>query len=72
MKKFTFGANPYALLTRGRPAQPAPFTAAQLARIGIPARKIPRVQAELARLAPQLPDRAVQLKLAKEIAKQLL
>lgn len=72
MRKITFGCNPYALLRQGERRRPAPFTAAELARIGIPARKIPRVQAELARLAPQLPDRAVLLKLAKQIAKQLL
>lgn len=72
MKKFICGFGPGALGGRERQARDAPLTALRLARIGIPARKIPRVQAELARLAPQLPDRSVQLQLAKEIAKQLL
>ncbi len=72
MKQFAFGFGPKALRRRDGTPGPAPFTAGELARIGIPARKISRVQAELARLAPQLPNRAVLLKLAKEIAKQLL
>lgn len=73
MKKILYGFNPHRLRRlAGAPLGASPFTAAQLARIGIPAHKIPRVQEELARLAPTLPDRAVQLQLARRIAEQLL
>lgn len=48
-----------------------PVTAAELARIGIPARKIPRILrqlAELYRSTPALSSRKVMLHLAKSLA----
>ena len=48
-----------------------PVTAAELARIGIPARKIPRILrqlAELCRSTPALSSRRVMLRLAKSLA----
>lgn len=48
-----------------------PVTAAELARIGIPARKIPRILrqlAELCRSTPALSSRKVMLRLAKSLA----
>lgn len=48
-----------------------PVTAAELARIGIPARKIPRILrqlAELCRSTPALSSRKVMLHLAKSLA----
>lgn len=48
-----------------------PVTAAELARIGIPARKIPRILRQLAELCcstPALSSRKVMLRLAKSLA----
>ena len=48
-----------------------PVTAAELARIGIPARKIPRILrllVELCRSTPALSSRKVMLRLAKSLA----
>ena len=48
-----------------------PVTAAELARIGIPARKISRILrqlAELCRSTPSLSSRKVMLRLAKSLA----
>lgn len=48
-----------------------PVTAAELARIGIPARKIPRILRQLAKLCrstPALSSRKVMLRLAKSLA----
>lgn len=72
MAKFVWSIDPLAV-NRMRNAEDAPLTAAELAALDIPARKIPRVQAELARLnaAAQL-ERAVLPDLARQIARQLL
>lgn len=72
MKKQIYGFDPTALrrLTQ-EPAEP-PFTREELFRLGVPARKIPRVQEELARLAPRIRNRATLMKLARAIEKQLL
>ncbi len=77
MAKLIYGANARRLhqLTRPDETIATPLSAQELADLGIPARKIPRVQEEIARLALQdncLLDRAVLQKLAGEIAKQLL
>lgn len=73
MAKFVWSINPLAITRLGREAGPCPCTVAELARIGIPARKIPRVQAELTRLAADgRLDRPALLALAREIARQLL
>ena len=53
-------------------ANPFPPVMRALAALGIPERKIPRVQQELARLAPQLEDVLAMEALAKQIARQLL
>lgn len=68
---FVYGANPQPFRGPVRREIPLPVTVQELAKIGIPARKIPRVQDELRRLIvanPALCSRAVALALAKRIA----
>ena len=72
MKKLVYGFDPQALRTLGEEPAAPPMTDAALAALGIPERKIPRVQQELARLAPQLEDVLAMEELAKQIARQLL
>ena len=73
MATVLWGVDPLAASKLGRQPNQPPFTKKELARIGIPARKIDRVQAELARLtADQTLTREELAKLAKEIAKVLL
>lgn len=72
MKKLVYGFDPHALKTLTEESKTPPMTAASLAAMGIPERKIPRVQQELARLAPQMEDVLAMESLAKQIAKQLL
>ena len=50
MAKLIWGIDPLAVSRLGRTAKKPPFTKKELARIGIPAHKIPRVQEELERL----------------------
>lgn len=73
MAKFVWSIDPLAVNRMRNAEKDAPLTAAELAALDIPARKIPRVQAELARLnaAAQL-ERAVLPDLARQIARQLL
>ena len=74
MANIVWGVDPLAAskLGRGEDLKP-PFTIKELARIGIPARKIPRVQQELARLtADKTLTRAELAALAKQIAGLLL
>ena len=73
MAKFIWSIDPLAVTRLGQKTGRPPCNAAELARIGIPARKIPRVQAELARLAADdRLDRPALLALAQKIADQLL
>ena len=51
MAKLIWSLAPLAVSRQGRAAKKPPFSKKELARIGIPARKIPRVQEELARLS---------------------
>lgn len=75
MKKLVYSINPHAVRRPDPPAQPLAVKASDLARLGIPPRKIPRVLEELGRLANQNPAfarRDMQLKLARGLAKQFL
>lgn len=70
-----YGFNPYALRSAGRQDPPVAVSLRDLARIGVPARKAPRVMRELMALAsadPSLRGRDTLLKLARHIAAQLL
>lgn len=73
MANIVWGVDPLAASKLGRQEEKPPFTQKELARIGIPARKIPRVQQELARLtADKTLTRAELAALAKQIAGLLL
>lgn len=73
MAKWIWGTDPLAASRLGQKEDPCPLSAVELARLGIPARKIPRVQAELARLSASCRlQRSALLDLALEIARQLL
>ena len=52
MAKLIWGIDPLAVSRLGRTAKKPPFTKKELARIGIPAHKIPRE--ELGRLAEEI------------------
>ncbi len=70
-----YGFDPYALRTAGRQYPPVDITLQDLGRLGIPARKAPRVMHELQALAcadPSLRGRKTLLRLARQIAAQLL
>lgn len=73
MAKFMWSVDPLALNRMRSEEGSSPLTAGELAALGIPARKIPRVQAELARLnaATRLEHTALP-ELARQIARQLL
>lgn len=71
MKKLLAGFGMSALPGKNLSHRPLPVTRLDLARMGIPARKIPRVMEELQRLAdarPQLEQRTALLRLARNIA----
>lgn len=73
MAKVLWGVDPLAASQLGQKQNEPPFTQKELARIGIPAHKIDRVQAELARLAADKTlTRAELTQLAKKIAAVLL
>lgn len=73
MAKFVWSLNPLAVRRLGRSGGKPPLSVAELARLGIPARKIPRVQEELTRLtADGALDPVVLPGLARQIARQLL
>ena len=73
MAKLIWGIDPLAVSRQGRTAKKPPFTKKELARIGIPAHKIPRVQEELARLTADKPLTREELgRLAEEISWLLL
>lgn len=73
MARLVWGINPQSLQHSGQGGKRSPLSEEELAALGIPARKIPRVQAELARLAadPALEQDALPL-LARQIARQFL
>lgn len=73
MKKLIYGFNLNRLRRVTEPERRPPVTAVELARIGIPAGKIPRLLQELGRLQAADPslDRAALLALAKPLAAQL-
>ena len=55
MAKMLWGVDPLAASRLGQKQNEPPFTQKELARIGIPAHKIDRVQAELAAWPPTRP-----------------
>lgn len=72
MAKWIWGSDPLAASRLGREEGVSPLSVTELACLGIPAHKIPRVQAELARLAGSCRlQRAALLALARQIARQL-
>lgn len=73
--RLIYGFDPHAVQKTGPQPPHAPVTVRDLAAIGIPPRKIPRVREELDRLAaadPALRDPALLLKLARRLARRLL
>ena len=75
MKKLIYGADPHALQSTGPQPLPSIVTAAELAKLGIAPRNIPRIRQELARLVdadPALRDHATLIKVAKQLAGQFL
>ena len=73
MARFVWSLNPLAIFHMRGPEGKSPLTASELACLGIPQRKIPRVEAELARLCAETEvDRAALPALARQIARQLL
>ena len=73
MAKLIWGIDPLAVSRLGRTAKKPPFTNMELARIGIPEHKIPRLQEELARLtADKILTREELGRLAEEISWLLL
>ncbi len=73
MAKVLWGMDPLAASRLGQRQNKPPFTKKELARIGIPARKIERIQAELAHLAADKTLTRAELgQLAEEIAAVLL
>ena len=73
MAKWIWSIDPLAVSRLRKPAGKSPLSRIALARLGILARKIPRVQAELARLRKGSDfDLATWQALAREIARQLV
>ena len=70
MAKIIWGIDPLAAIRLHEPAGECPLTAAELARLGIPARKRERVRQELTRLAADF-DKPTLEKLAVQIARRL-
>ena len=71
MKKLTVGYGMQSLPRDTGPLPALPVTPAELARIGIPAGKLPRILRELdaaCRADPALGDRATLLRLARALA----
>lgn len=71
---FIYGVNPHSILTMGQEKYPSPLSVRQLGKLGIPARKVPRIQEELGRLAQTegLQDEKVLMQLALRLAEELL
>lgn len=73
MARFVWSLNPLAIFHMRVPEGKSPLSSSELACLGIPKHKIPRVEAELARLNSQTElDRALLPDLARQIARQLL
>lgn len=73
MARFVWSIDPLAVSHLGEGHAQSPLSSSQLLELKIPARKVPRVRAELARLnALQELDPAVLPDLALQIARQLL
>lgn len=73
MAKWIWSIDPLAVSRLQKATGKSPLSRLALARLGIPARKIPRVQAELARLRKGTDwDLATWQTLALEIARQLV
>lgn len=70
MAKIIWGVDPLAVSRLHEPAGECPLTAAELAHLGIPARKRERVRQELTRLAADF-DKPTLEKLAVQIARRL-
>ena len=67
---FVWGTNPQPFRSKADSSIVLPISVEEMARIGIPARKIPRVREELQRLIaadPALRDRKMVLQLARQI-----
>ena len=72
---FVWGTNPQPFRGKADSSIVLPISVEEMARIGIPARKIPRVREELQRLIaadPALRDRKMVLQLARQIAAEIL
>lgn len=72
---FVWGTNPQPFRRKADSSIVLPISVEEMARIGIPARKIPRVREELQRLIaadPALRDRKMVLQLARQIAAEIL
>ncbi len=73
MARFVWSLNPAAIFHMHDSGAKSPLSASELACLGIPKHKIPRVEAELARLSSETElDRALLPALARQIARQLL
>lgn len=72
MARFVWSLNPVAIFHMRDLGAKSPLSVSELACLGIPKRKIPRVEAELARLCSETElDRALLPELARQIARQL-
>ena len=72
---FVWGTNPQPFRGKADSSIVLPISVEEMARIGIPARKIPRVREELQRLIaadPALRDRKMVLQLARQITAEIL
>ena len=72
---FVWGTTPQPFRSKADSSIVLPISVEEMARIGIPARKIPRVREELQRLiaaGPALRDRKMVLQLARQIAAEIL
>ena len=70
MAKIIWGIDPLAASRIHQPEGECPLSAADFARLGIPARKCPRVRQELARFAAEF-DKPTLEKLAVQFARRL-
>ena len=70
MARIVWSVDPLAVSRLGQAEAAPPLTKKQLARIGIPAHKIPRVQQELARLTGGASISATMLESAGELLDQ--
>ena len=72
MSQWIWSHDPLAVSRLGNDPGKSPLDSGALLALGIPAREVPRVQAELARLSARTPlDPATLPELARQIARQL-